>query len=96
MTLHRSNEQKVADTATVFNALRDEITPAPFRNLINKMVEFPVTEGTDMAAYASLVQASMSIARIVAANDRQALLAAAIITQSGRVNIEATTEDPEA
>lgn len=91
----RTVEQKVGDASVAFTALRDEITPPPFRNLINEMTSYPVTEGTDMVAYASLVQASMGIARIIAANDRAALIAAAMLTQSGGVTRPTWTPEEE-
>jgi hypothetical protein len=79
----RTTEDKVSDWYTVFGAVRDELTPAPFRGLIDKMTNFPVAEGTDAAAYASLVQSSMGIARLISANDRAAAVVAAMLTQSG-------------
>lgn len=78
----RTTGEKIADTVTAFNVLRDEVTPQPMRDLINGMTSIP-TEGADAAAYASLVQSSIHLARIVSANDRAAMMAAAIITQSG-------------
>ena len=79
----RTVEQKVGDTVAAYNALRDEVTPTPMRSLINKMAEVPMGPDSDVAAYASLVQASLALARVVAANDRAAMIAAAMITQSG-------------
>lgn len=83
MAQTRTVEQKVGDALEVFNALRAELTPEPMRALVTKMTSIPMGENTDVAAYASLVQASLHIARVVAANDRFAMIAAAMLTQSG-------------
>lgn len=79
----RTVEAKVGDAIAAFNGLRDEVTPPPLRALIQKMTEVPMTEGTDVAAYASLVQSSIHLARIIAANDRATMIAAVMLTQSG-------------
>lgn len=79
----RTLDQKIGDTVQAFAVLRDEVTPPSFRGLINKLTEVPVGPDTDMVAYASLVQGSLHLARIIAGNDRNAMLAAAIITSSG-------------
>ena len=78
----RTTTEKVADTVVAFTVLRDEVTPQPMRDLINGMTNIPM-EGADAAAYASLVQSSIHLARIVCANDRAAIIAAAMLTQSG-------------
>ena len=83
MTRERTVTQKVGDWNTAFEATREAITPAGLRNLIDRLASFPVNDATDAAAYASLVQSSMSVARIVAANDRAAAISAAMLTQSG-------------
>lgn len=83
MTQTRTIEQKVGDATAVFNALRAELTPEPIRALVTQMTTIPVTETTDIAAYAAMVQASLHLARVVSANDRTAMIAAAMLTQSG-------------
>jgi hypothetical protein len=89
---NRTVEQKVGDTAAAFNALSADITPEPLRWMVTDLTSVDITETTDVAAYASLVQSSIHVARIVAANDRAAMLAAAMITQSGVARPVVTTE----
>jgi hypothetical protein len=82
MATNRSVPQRVSDWVTAYSAIRDEVTPPSLREVINKMFDIP-TEGVDAGAYASLVQSSLHLARIVAAGDRTSAVVAAMITQSG-------------
>lgn len=83
MSTNRTVAQKTADTLVAYEALRAELTPVQMRELITKMTSQTPGEGDDIAAYTSLVQASLHLARVVAANDRTAMLAAAMLAQSG-------------
>jgi hypothetical protein len=86
---NRTLPEKVGDWGAAFNAMRDEITPPVFREIMTKLTSLPAPpEGAGLAdfnEYITAVNASLGIARIVAANDRAAAMAAAIITQSGVV-----------
>ena len=93
MTTNRSVPQRIADTAQAFQALRDELTPQPLRDVITLLTTQKPDENTDVAAYASLVQSSLSLARLIAANDRAAMMSAAVITASGVRNVAWTPED---
>lgn len=83
MATTRSVNEKVSDTLRAFETLRHELTPDAMRALIKRMSEQQPDDTLDVAGYASLVNASMQLARVVAANDRAAMMAAAMITQSG-------------
>jgi len=93
----RTVQQKIGDTHTAFEALREVLTPDPMRALIGRMSEIGSNpdEKVDIAAYASLVNGSLALARIVAANDRAAMLAAAMITQTGVSRPVFNTESEE-
>jgi hypothetical protein len=83
MTQNRTVQQKVGDALFAYEHLRAELTPTEMRALIDKMTKMQPGEKDDIAAYASLVNASLQLARVVSANDRAAMLSAAMITQSG-------------
>lgn len=74
--------ERVADWLQAFEAVKAEVTPDPLRRLINDMTKVP-TDGTDVMAYASLVNASLSLASLVASNDRTAAQVAEAMTRNG-------------
>jgi hypothetical protein len=86
-TTVRTREQKLADAKFAFDVLRQELSSEPLRLLITKLSEYPAPpqDGNYEAitAYASLVQGSMTLAQIAAANDRAALTAAVHLMDSG-------------
>jgi hypothetical protein len=88
MTTQRTPAQKALDTLSVYEQFRDAITTERMRGLLNDMTGEQmqdVAKSGDVQAYAALVQASLSLQKLVSANDRAALLGAAIVTQSGVV-----------
>ena len=87
-TAGRTPRQKAADTITVYEDFRDQLTVAQMRTVLENMTgaQMQATASSgDVQAYAALVQASLSLQRVVCANDRAAMIAAAIVTQSGIV-----------
>lgn len=80
MATHRTNEQKVADVAVVYNALREELTPNVLRLMMQAMTPQDVTDAQQNLVF---LQGSFQLARLISANDRAAMLAAAMLTQSG-------------
>lgn len=104
MSQNRTVEQKVGDTARAYQALRDEVSAPELRALFTQTQETANTvlasiePNSEMSAagalaqYQALVQTALSIGRVLAANDRAALMAAAVITQSGVVR--PILEDP--
>ena len=98
MTTARSNRtprDKARDAQAAFALLREDLTDSKLRSMFDKTMETAnavlatITPDSEMAStqalgmYKALVDDTILIARIVAANDRSAMLAAAIITQSG-------------
>lgn len=84
MAQPRSPEQKAADAQKVFDLLKDSVTPPGMREVLGRMTEAQkVAEVGDVQAYAALVQAALQLQRVVAANDRTVMLAAAILTSGG-------------
>jgi len=86
MSTYRSRTDKIADALGAYNVFRDELTPDIMRTVHNNMTgaqQQAAAEAGDVQAYAALVQASLSLTRIVAANDRAAMIAAVMLTQSG-------------
>lgn len=86
-TPQRSVSEKATDLLTAFNIIRDEITPPEFRAVIHNVTQVPPAteeEGVEgFNRYVNALNASLGVSRVVMANDRAALLAAAMITQSG-------------
>jgi hypothetical protein len=82
----RSVSDKIADAVKAYNAFRDEVTPPQMRAVLENMTgaqQQAAAEVGDVQAYAALVQASLNLQRVIAANDRAALIAAVMLTQSG-------------
>jgi len=98
MSTGRTLTDKIADTRAAFAILREEITPTAMREVLEDMTsaqrQLAAAQDGDAAAYAALVQASLQLHRAIAANDRTAMIAAAMLTQSGiaRPVIDATEE----
>ena len=82
MARERTVIEKVGDWKAAYDMIRDEITPAGLRQMM-AVVATPPADGSDVQQYIGMVQASLSMARIVTANDRMAAVTAAMLTQSG-------------
>jgi len=84
MSTLRSRTDKIADALGAYNVFRDELTPEVMRNVLGNMTDAQrAVDVGDVQAYAALVQASLQLQRVIAANDRAALVAAVLLTQSG-------------
>lgn len=86
MSSGRTVQQKVGDWAGAYRDIRDAVTPEPLRQLITDMTSMKLGDDPTIelvSAYSTLVQGSIHLVRIVAANDRAAAIAAAMLTQSG-------------
>lgn len=87
MSRDRTVTEKTEDAVTAFNILSSEITPPQFRDIVNALQAIPPAtpeEGVEgFNRYVNAVNASLGIARVVMANDRAAMIAAAMLTQSG-------------
>ena len=95
-TTARTATQKAADTVTVFEEFRDQLTSAQMRDVLSKMTgaQMVATASSgDVQAYAALVEASLRLQGVVSSNDRAAMLAAAIVTQSGVVRPVINSEE---
>ena len=95
-TTARTPSQKAADTVTVYEEFRDQLTPANKRQVMADMtgaMQQAAAEVGDVQAYAALVQAAITLDRVISANDRAAMLAAAIVTQSGVVKPVINTDE---
>jgi hypothetical protein len=102
MPTPRTVSDKIADTRRAYEAFRDELTTPDLRAMLllttgpeaqAQMVK--VAESGDYESYRQLVQTSLSAQRIVSGNDRAAMLAAAMVTQSGVVKPVIDPSDPE-
>ncbi len=91
MTTSRTPAQRAADVVTVYEELRAQLTNAETRAILDGMRESGLimqqkaADAGDYQGYAGLVQASLNLQKLISANDRAAMLAAAIVTQSGVV-----------
>jgi hypothetical protein len=86
MAQQRSITDKIADAHRAYEAFREELTTGTMRSVLSDMTgaQMQATASSgDVQAYAALVQASLNLQRVVAANDRAALIAAVMLTQSG-------------
>lgn len=89
----RTIEQKTGDAVSVFNVLREEVTDPGLRRLSTQVIDIGAallekikTEDNPAQAlreYTALVNDSVLLSRVVAGNDRAAMIAAAMLTQSG-------------
>jgi len=82
----RSLTDKIADARRAYEVLREDLTSDVMRNVLGNMTGAQMqaaADVNDVQAYAALVQASLNLTRIVAANDRAAMIAAVMLTQSG-------------
>lgn len=75
--------QKTGDWYSAFSVIREELTPPPVRSVLSEMRSEPTVEG---------IGALERLARLVAANDRAAALAAAILTAQGVRSISSSFE----
>lgn len=81
----RTLPEKVADTKSTYQQFAELLTPPETRGILGNMtgaMQQAAAETGDVQAYSSLVQAALSLQRLVSANDRVALLAATML-QSG-------------
>ena len=86
MATQRSLTDKIADARRAYEVLRDELTTDVMRNVLNDMTGAQMQAAAsagDVQEYAALVQAALNLTRVVAANDRAAMIAAVMLTQSG-------------
>ena len=74
-------EEKVGAWSRVFEALREEITPQAMRGLLDAMT--PVKQEDNRETTVLALQAYVSLARLVTANDRAAALSAAMLVSAG-------------
>jgi hypothetical protein len=91
MAQQRTVNDKIADARMAYNVFRDELTDAKMRQVVADMTDAKaeIAAKGDFTAYAGLVQASIQMHRVVAANDRAALMAAVMATQSGVTRLTA-------
>lgn len=86
MANQRTLTEKVEDVKTTFAQFAELLTHPTKRAVLENMTgaQMQAAAGSgDVQAYAALVQASLQLDRVVAANDRAALMAAVLATQSG-------------
>ena len=57
--------------------------PLKIRPRTDRIIIHHAASAGDVQAYAALVQAALNLTRVVAANDRAAMIAAVMLTQSG-------------
>lgn len=87
MTATRTPQEKVGDWNAAFEPIRDSITTHEMRAMQSAMTEVQVPKTTDdigaFQAWVALVQETVKLSRLIAANDRAAAIAAAMLVQSG-------------
>ena len=87
MANQRTLSEKVQDVRTTFTQFQEWLTPPEQRDLLATLtgpeMQVKAAESGDFTAYTELVNASLSLSRIVAANNRAALIAAVLTTASG-------------
>lgn len=86
MAQQRTLPEKVQDVKTTYEQFRELLTTPNMRSVLENMTgaQMAATAATgDVQAYAALVEASLRLNSLVSANDRAALMAAVMATQSG-------------
>lgn len=85
MAQQRTLPERVADVKTTFAQFSELLTTQDMRELREQWqsAQASAAQSGNGQLYAELVAATLSLQRIVAANDRAALIAAVLATQSG-------------
>ena len=88
MAATRSVQERVDDALIAYRIFREELTDQAKYDLFEKMTGSDARAqvaamGGDPNAYAVIVQAALGLSRLIAENDRAALQAAVLATQSG-------------
>lgn len=86
MANYRTLPEKVQDVKSTFAQFQELLTSENTRSVLEHMTgaQMQATAATgDVQAYAALVEASLRLHSLVSANDRAALMAAVMATQSG-------------
>jgi len=85
MAQYRSLSDKIADARRAYEALRDDLTSDTLRAMgeTTTKAQAEAAEAGDISRYAAWVDASINVQRVIAANDRAAMIAAVMLTQSG-------------
>jgi hypothetical protein len=85
----RTLSEKVIDIKTTYEQFAEMLTPPIKRQVLWDMTnaqQQSAAEAGDVQAYAALVNASLQLDRVIAANDRAALIAA-VMANSGATRI---------
>lgn len=85
MSTQRTLSEKTADIRSTFEQFKELVTPPVMRAVMENMVgaqQQAAADAGDIQAYAALVQASLKLQTVIAANDRAALIAA-VMANSG-------------
>lgn len=97
MANNRTPEQKAADAKRIFELLRDEVTPPVLREVMLEMTNAEHQQAVagigDVQAYAALVQAALSLQRVVAGNDRAVMISASILAAGGGARVIPVEEE---
>jgi hypothetical protein len=84
LTRLRTTEEKVGDWAQAFNLVAPELTPAKLRTQLDAVINTPIPQDPEgILVYTQRMNASLALARLIAANDRAAGTIAALLVQSG-------------
>lgn len=86
----RTLTEKVADIRTTYEQFAELLTPPNMRSVMENMTgaqQQAAAQQGDVQAYAALVQASLNLQRVIAANDRAALIAATMAAGSGGTRV---------
>lgn len=77
----RTVNERVGDWKQAYDMVKAELTSHDMRRMITDMTSVQPGPNTDLNAYAGLVNSSMALASVVAANDRTAGTIAESITR---------------
>lgn len=86
----RTLTEKVADIKSTYEQFAELLTPPNMRSVMENMTgaqQQAAAQQGDVQAYAALVQASLNLQRVIAANDRAALIAAAMVAGAGGTRV---------
>lgn len=80
----RSLDQKVGDWKSAYDAIKVELTPPGWKEELKAHINQELPGDSDVVtAFIARTNATMALARLLAANDRAAGTIAALITQTG-------------
>lgn len=97
MATQRTLPEKVQDIKTTYEQFKELLTGPETRDMLNALTgpeaQQMIASAGDVRAYAEVVRAGIDVSRLIAGNDRAALMAAVISNGGSPARIQLEAED---